>query len=337
MADYEVSKLMWMGIVVALAASIFVVAQPNIKSVASDTLANVQKVVDQIQLPGDNNGNSNEKPNPDDPKWVVKANYGDNGYFLMDGDGNAVVYALDDSKPIVLAGAPKQTSGNVDLKNLEYLNNVELNISGSSYNNFFSGDSNLESIKGLDKWDTSKTTIMDGMFKGLTSLKTLDISHFNTSNVTRMGSMFAGTSSLTSLDLSNFNTSKVTYMPDMFSNMSSLKNLNVSSFNTSVCTDISGIFQGTSGLTTLDVSNFNTSNIISFNKVFKGMSSLENLNISNWDASKGSQMANMFSGDSSLVSVTVDNVKSGPAYDQTDMFTDVNSDVASKLKSALVK
>lgn len=45
MADYEVSKLMWMGIVVALASSIFLIAQPNIKTESKAVLDKVANVV----------------------------------------------------------------------------------------------------------------------------------------------------------------------------------------------------------------------------------------------------------------------------------------------------
>lgn len=65
MADYEVSKLMWMGIVVTLATGIFAIAQPNIPALASDSLANVQNVVDGIKTKGDNDNSTKSIPDLD--------------------------------------------------------------------------------------------------------------------------------------------------------------------------------------------------------------------------------------------------------------------------------
>lgn len=48
MADYEVSKIMWVAIVVAVAASIFVIAKPQITTLADSAFANVENVVKGI-------------------------------------------------------------------------------------------------------------------------------------------------------------------------------------------------------------------------------------------------------------------------------------------------
>lgn len=52
------------------------------------------------------------------------------------------------------------------------------------------------------------------MFYGCSSLKSIDVSHFDTSNVTDMSSMFYGCRSLTSLDLSHFNVENAIDSPD---------------------------------------------------------------------------------------------------------------------------
>ena len=49
MADAEVSKIMWIAIVVALAAIIFVIAKPQITQLATDVFAKVQEVVTGIK------------------------------------------------------------------------------------------------------------------------------------------------------------------------------------------------------------------------------------------------------------------------------------------------
>lgn len=60
-------------------------------------------------------------------------------------------------------------------------------------------------------------------FYCLNSLKSIEgLEHLNTSQVTSMGSMFRGCSSLTSLDLSSFNTFQVADMSGMFNDCESL-------------------------------------------------------------------------------------------------------------------
>lgn len=74
MADYQVSKLMWMGIIVALAASVFVVAKPQISSLTNGALNTVSKVVNPSNSDNgspsnsDNGGSTVTKPDSNDPK-----------------------------------------------------------------------------------------------------------------------------------------------------------------------------------------------------------------------------------------------------------------------------
>ena len=90
MADNEVSKLTWIAIVVALAASIYVTARPQINTLANSTFGKISSVIEGL-----------DKINPNDAKWITKGNWGTNGKFVVDKDGNAVIYAIDASKPIV--------------------------------------------------------------------------------------------------------------------------------------------------------------------------------------------------------------------------------------------
>ena len=55
MADAEVSKIMWIAIVVALAAVIFAIAKPQITQLAKDVFAKVAEVVNgtKLELPAD--------------------------------------------------------------------------------------------------------------------------------------------------------------------------------------------------------------------------------------------------------------------------------------------
>ena len=74
---------------------------------------------------------------------------------------------------------------------------------------------------------------LSGLFSGLSSAATMDLSGLDTSSATDMSSMFSYCSSLASLDVSGWDTSKVTRMQDMFSGCSSLTSLDLSSFDDS--------------------------------------------------------------------------------------------------------
>ena len=90
---------------------------------------------------------------------------------------------------------------------------------------YFEGLSNLASIEGLQYFNTSKATNMYHLFRGCSSLTSLDLSSFDTRNVTGMAYMFYNCSSLTSLDLSSFDTRNVTGMFMMFENCTSLRTI----------------------------------------------------------------------------------------------------------------
>ena len=112
----------------------------------------------------------------------------------------------------------------------------------------FRGFSSVTSID-LDLLDTSRVTNMRLMFDTNSALTSLDLSKLDTSNVTNMENIFGVLLALTSLDVSGFNTKNVTTMSGMFSASSSkLTNLDLSSFDTSNVTDMSYMFYGLNGL-----------------------------------------------------------------------------------------
>lgn len=98
------------------------------------------------------------------------------------------------------------------------------------------------------------------MFDSCTSLKNLNVSHFNTSNVLSMENMFNSCISLTSLYVSNFNSSKVTDMSFMFSGCRSLTSLDLRNLDTSRVTNMSCMFAGCYGLERIYAGNWNISN-----------------------------------------------------------------------------
>ncbi len=97
----------------------------------------------------------------------------------------------------------------------------------NNFFNMFENCSNLISVNGLSKVDTSKVIRMTGMFSSCNSLESIDdISCWNTANTTSISFMFGGCQSLKSL-------------PD------------IGKWNLSNCTDFGFIFQGCSSLTSL--------------------------------------------------------------------------------------
>ena len=86
----------------------------------------------------------------------------------------------------------------------------------------------LKQIEGIENLNTENVTNMKFMFKGCSSLTSLDVTHFNTGNVTSMSGMFDGCSGLISLDVTNFNTANVTDMSKMFFCCYKLKKIYVS-------------------------------------------------------------------------------------------------------------
>ena len=108
--------------------------------------------------------------------------------------------------------------------------------------------------------DVSNATDISGMFEACQRLQTLTgLNTWDTKNVTNMGNMFYNCLSLTSLDLSSFDTSKVTDMIMMFSYCSKLEILDISNFDMSNVTDVphttSYMFGDCSKLHTLRLDN----------------------------------------------------------------------------------
>jgi bacterial surface protein 26-residue repeat len=154
--------------------------------------------------------------------------------------------------------------------------------------------SNVTTIEGLDKLDTSEVTDMSGMFYFMSSLTELNLSsNFNTSKVTNMSGMFHNMHSLRKLNLSsNFNTSKVTNMSGMFSNMLYLTEIDLSSFDTSKVADMSGMFSNMHSLTELDLSSFDTSKVTDMFVMFSRTPNLRELRLGeNFDFLSGQDVA----------------------------------------------
>ena len=155
----------------------------------------------------------------------------------------------------------KIESGTYDSDNYAWSNGIVTKAVVKANINY-SYDENNDTSNGIVPWettevsfkgsDTSKVTIMNGMFYDCSGLTSLDVSIFDTSNVTDMGSMFMYCTSLTSLDLSNFNTSNVIDMDNMFNNCEQLNTLNLSGWViSSNVTSIQNMFNACLKLSTI--------------------------------------------------------------------------------------
>ena len=111
MADQEVSKVMWIAIVVALAASVFTIAKPQINTLANDVFDKVEEVVSGTNTGDDNNTNPDDKGdklvNPGDINVKTSAPGAEEGRFdvsttLKDNKDNdvAVTYVIKDSSNV---------------------------------------------------------------------------------------------------------------------------------------------------------------------------------------------------------------------------------------------
>ncbi len=178
----------------------------------------------------------------------------------------------------------------------------------------------LQSIEGMEYFDTSNVTDMYSMFNGCAALTSLDLSNFDTSQVTNMNSMFKGCRGLTSLDLSNFDTSNVIGMPDMFNGCRGLTSLDLSNFDTSQVRTMLSMFYNCVSLVSLDLSNFDTSQVTNMHSMFTNCRALTSLDLSSFDTSNVMSMQAMFSDCSSLTSLYVSSFNTSNVTNMSSMF-----------------
>ena len=133
--------------------------------------------------------------------------------------------------------------------------------------------------------DVSLNGSISGMFSGMSTCVSFDVSGFDTTGVTNMGAMFAGCSAMESIDVSGFDTSNVTNMSAMFASCPNLTSLDVSSFDSSSVTTASGFVSGCSALVSLNMDNWDFSGASSnsvLSGAFGGTTSLKELSAKNW-------------------------------------------------------
>lgn len=168
---------------------------------------------------------------------------------------------------------------------------------------WFDDYSELESIEGMQYFNTDLVTDMSHMFYGCSEIKTIDFSHFDTKNVTTMEYMFhsIGNSLVNKspviLDLSSFNTSKVENMGHMFAGSWYITKLDLRGFDMSKVTNTESMFAASGTLSSIYADDWSkNSNITNSKDMFNGCYSLKGAKGYMLEGTDGIQMANSQTG-----------------------------------------
>lgn len=159
----------------------------------------------------------------------------------------------------------------------------------------------LQSIKGLDNWNTTKATDMSSMFYNCTDLTSIASSNPGENPSTNVTSTSAS-ENLGNLDFSNFRTANVQNFSYMFFACKALRSIKgLDNWNTTAATDMSYMFAYDDNLNSLDLSKFDTSQVTTFQTMFAVCEKLTSIaGLNNWNTTKANNMSSMFAYDSSL-------------------------------------
>ena len=188
------------------------------------------------------------------------------------------------------------------LESIENLGNINCTEVTSMYS-MFRGCSSLKSIDLDPLHDAEHVYDLSFMFEGCSSLRHLDLRPLSTANVTNMYSLCAGCPALEDVVLYSFNTSGVTDMGYMFFDCSSLTELDLRSFDTEKVEWMPGMFSGCSSLEIVRLNSFNTSNVESMSEMFKGCTALTSLDLRPFKTDNVRFMDEMFKGCSYLTTI----------------------------------
>ena len=181
---------------------------------------------------------------------------------------------------------------------------------------------NLKYVSGdLTENTFANVNNMSSMFRGCTSLESVDLSNFDTSKVGNMADMFYDCSSLTELDLSSFNTPKLGNMYHMFNGCTSLEKLDISSLDTSNVTWMLGVFKNCKSLKEIDLSNFRTTSATSMDYMFTNCSTLKSLDLSSFETQNVTEMYSMFGGCSELETLILPYMDNSKVRDMRYVFS----------------
>lgn len=193
-------------------------------------------------------------------------------------------------------------------KSLKYADVTNINFVFNRLNGFFYNCESLETIVGLDTWNLSKQTgSWSKMFCGCSKLKDLSPVEDWTIYSTDISDMFKGCTSITSLDLSNWNMEKVENSSGLFNNCKSLNNLTgLERWNINSLTNISSMFFGSIITDFSFLNNWDVSKVTNMQGMFQD-ASLETLTIDGWTTLNDCTMRQMFMQNANLKSLSIKN------------------------------
>lgn len=116
--------------------------------------------------------------------------------------GNNDNYAIDISKPDILEN--NNNKGNIT-KVIFDGNFTFTDTNSVGLTEMFKDYTALTSVEFNGLFDTSKVTKFNNLFKGCTSLKSIDLTKLNTSGASDLTGMFDGCNQLTSIETNNIN------------------------------------------------------------------------------------------------------------------------------------
>lgn len=182
----------------------------------------------------------------------------------------------------------------------------------------------------LTEFSTAGCTSMKGMFFQLggyyaKKVEIKGVENFDTSEVTDMQGMFTAVTGLSALNLNSWNTSKVVNMSSMFFGCSGLITLFIRDWNTSSCLNFSCLFSGCVKLVHLDISMWNTSKGKSFRNCFYNCVKLSVLNVESWDMRSMQTCEHMFAYCRSLSKIVLNKWRSPDLVNTANMFIDCES------------
>ncbi|MCX0279640.1 BspA family leucine-rich repeat surface protein [Bombilactobacillus mellis] len=162
----------------------------------------------------------------------------------------------------------------------------------------------LQSIKGLDNWNTTNAIDMSSMFYNCNALTNVDVSKWDVKNVKNFSSMFRECSALQSIKgLDNWNTTKATDMSSMFYNCTDLTSIASSNPGENPSTNVTST-SASENLGNLDFSNFRTANVQNFSYMFFACKALRSIKgLDNWNTTAATDMSYMFAYDDNLNSL----------------------------------
>ena len=171
-------------------------------------------------------------------------------------------------------------------------------IKCDDFSHIFEDFYKVKHIIGLENWDVSEVTNMNGMFIGCTRFNS-DLSKWDVSNVKDMRSMFSDCRNFNS-DLSNWDVSNVEDMGFMFRSCDNF-NSDLSKWNVSKVENMRFMFWSCDNFNSdgKSLNNWDVSNVKDMGCMFQDCYNF-NSDLSKWNVSNGIGMKHMFDGCSSL-------------------------------------